>query len=65
MGRTWTEKENKIIEDNYPTKGSVIVVNLLRCAGIPDRDAFAVVRQASKLNVKRIGKRRKGRLVKT
>lgn len=59
MGRVWSEKENKIIRDNYPAKGGIFVVNLLRDAGISDRDAFAVIKQASKLTVKRIRKRRK------
>lgn len=62
MGRTWTEAENKMIKDNYPANGGVFVVNLLQEAGIFDRDAFAVIRQASKLKIKR---KRKEILIKS
>jgi hypothetical protein len=54
-----------MIKDNYPANGGVFVTRLLWEAGIGDRDAFAVIKQASKLKVKRIRKRKKDRLVRT
>ena len=65
MGQLWTEEENKIIQDNYPDKGVVVTTRLLHDAGFTNRDYFSVMRQASKLKVKRIEKRRKKELVQS
>lgn len=65
MPRTWTEAENEIIKDNYPDEGVMFVTKLLHAAGFSDRDYLSVQKRASKLKVKRIRKRRKGKLAKT
>ena len=65
MNRTWTKKEDEIIRENYPDEGVMFVTKLLHSAGFSDRDYLSVQREASKLEVKRIGKRRKDRLVKS
>lgn len=63
--REWTEEENKIIQNNYPDEGVLVVTKLLHAAGFTSRDYLSVMRQASKLKVKRIRKQRKDRLVKS
>lgn len=52
--RQWTDTENDIIRENYPHKGAVFTTNILHDAGFSDRDALSVMKQASKLKVKRI-----------
>lgn len=51
--RIWADTENQIIRDNYPATGPVFTTNVLHAAGFNDRDALKVMKQASKLGVKR------------
>ena len=51
--REWTDTENEIIRENYPREGVVFTTRILRAAGFADREPQSVIRQASKLKVKR------------
>jgi len=57
--RKWTEEEDAIIRENYPNQGVIYTTKLLHAAGFIDREPLSVIRQASKLKVKRV-ERKKG-----
>ena len=52
--RDWSDIENNIIKDNYPKQGCVVTARLLHAAGFDDRDPVTVMKQASKLKVKKV-----------
>jgi len=63
MSRTWSDTENNIIRNNYPDKGVIETVKIFHTMGFSNRDYFSIAKQASKLKVKRIRKRPKGKLM--
>jgi len=52
--RDWSDAENNIIRENYPEKGCVVTARLLHAAGFDDRGPVTVMKQASKLKVKKV-----------
>ena len=59
--RKWTNTENDIVKAYYSTESVLAVLNVLHAAGFNDRDYTTVIKQASKLRVKR--KRDKKQLI--
>ena len=51
--RKWTDTEIDIIRTYYPVEGVLVTLNMLHVAGFNDRDYSTVIKQASKLQVKR------------
>ena len=54
--RIWSDTENEIIRTHYPTGGVLFTTKVLHAAGFSDRDCLTVMKQASKIKVKRIRK---------
>ena len=52
--RYWSDTEIKILRESYPQGGCVATARLLHAAGFDDRDPVTVMKQASRLKVKRI-----------
>ena len=59
--RKWTNTENDIVRTYYSTEGVLATLNALHTAGFNDRDYSTIIKQASKLRVKR--KRDKKQLI--